>query len=405
MRSSGFRMRAEVEAFRELALGQAQRLGLDAQGVEFREVGLPELHAIAAYGLPARFRHWTRGGIYQRLRLQEGLGLLRLYELVVHTRPPQAFLLRSNAIGEQIGVIAHVLGHVDFFRHSAHLRDIGGEMGEAALLHRRRIEGYRQRWGEEAVEEVLDRALMLENHVAPTGAEDLLGVIGQSAALLPWQRDCVAMVRREALYFQALRRTKIINEGWATFWHLRLMRLLPVGERAFLDFLRMHLDVAEMGPGAAQNPYALGLLLFERAARASGTPAAGVPEGEALEALRLMREVEDDLAFVRNHLTEAIAREIGLGAGDEGGAEQAIAALLRQIASGGRPLIRVAESGPSVLRLLHVHDGRDLDVGEAEAVLGEAAALLGTPVELLTAVQGERLRLRHDGRTIARSAL
>lgn len=398
-------MRAEVEAFSERALLEAERLGLDAQGVVFREVGLPELHAIAAYGLPARFRHWTRGGIYQALRLQEGLGLLRLYELVVHTRPPQAFLLRSNAVGEQMGVIAHVLGHVDFFRHSAHLRGIGDEMGEIALLHRRRIEGYRQCYGEEVVEQVLDRAIMLENHVAAAGAEDLLGAVERGGALLPWQRDCVAMVRREALYFAALRRTKIINEGWATFWHLRLMRSLPVGERDFLDFLRLHLGVADRGPQVAQNPYALGLLLFERAARAAGVAPGEVPVGEALEHLRLMREVEDDLAFVRNHLTQAVAQEIGLGAEGEGGVEQAIAALLRHIASGGRPLIRIAESGASGLRLLHVHDGRDLDLAEAGAVLGEFAVLFGAPVELLTAVQGERLRLRHDGRTIARTAL
>lgn len=398
-------MRHELQEFSERAIEQAQALGLDSTGVAFREVDLPTIHSLASYGLPSRFRHWTRGGTYRALRLQQGLGILRLYELVVHTRPPQAFLLRSNSLGEQMGVIAHVLGHVDFFRHNAHLEGVGEEMGEMALLHRRRIDLYREMYGEAAVEELLDRALIVESHTAPSGPEDLLGEIERCGALEPWQRDCLSMVRSEALYFSLLRRTKIINEGWATFWHLRLMRALPVPEREFLDFLYMHLGVAAAGADAIQNPYALGLLLFERAARDAGMRLGSAPEGQALEELRMMREVEDDLAFIRNHLSEEVARELGMGEGMEGGASSAVAQLLRQIASGGRPLIRVEESLPSGIRLLHVHDGHDLDLPEAEAVLGEIAALYGAPAELLTAAQGERLRIRHDGRSAVRTSL
>lgn len=398
-------MRLEFEDFVRRATDEALALGLDAEDIAFREADLTTLHSVATYGLPVRYRHWTRGGAYQVLRLQHGLGLLRLYELVVHTRPPQAFLLRSNALGEQMGVAVHVMGHVDFFRHSAHLRGLGEEIADLALLHRRRIESYRRTYGEDRVEEILDRALILEAHAAADGAEDLLGVIERGGALLPWERDCISMVRSEALYFAALRRTKIINEGWATFWHLRLMRRMPVPECEFLDFLRMHVQVAEVGPEALRNPYALGLRLFEQAAAEAGTPFGEAPSGAALEELRLMREVEDDLAFVRNHLTPELARELAEGAADGAQTEESVGTVLRRIATSGRPLIRVEDADARGIRLIHVHDGTDLDLPEAEAVLGEIAALWGGPAELVTAVQGERLLLRHDGRSIVRVPL
>ncbi len=47
-----------------------------------------------------------------------------------------------------------------------------------------------------------------------------------SPRLAPWQRELVRIVRKLAQYFYPQRLTKVMNEGWATFWHYTLLNRL-----------------------------------------------------------------------------------------------------------------------------------------------------------------------------------
>ena len=42
------------------------------------------------------------------------------------------------------------------------------------------------------------------------------------APLEPWERDLLSTVREEAYYFAPQRQTKVLNEGWAAYWHSKL---------------------------------------------------------------------------------------------------------------------------------------------------------------------------------------
>ncbi len=385
----------------------AQEYGLDAAGIEFFPVPAGTMQTLATYGFLGRYGHWSRGKAYHRLRIQANLGLQRFYEVIVNTEPPQAYILAGNRPIEDVTVHAHVAGHADFFRHNLWMRGLAEGTARRLPLHRRRLQEYAARYGARAVEETLDRALLLEQYCAPCGPEDVLGAVARGGALLPWQRDCLEIVREEGVYFRAQQRTKIINEGWATFWHLRIMRALslPLGDH--MEFAALHSRIVALAPGRF-NPYALGLVLLEEISAQHGG-GEGVPPTEALQALQEVRRYEDDTAFLRNHLTQQAVDRLGLAVqpGDAAprtaGVAEILPALLLAVGSGSRPHVEVEQADPGLtLRLRHVHDGRDLDLAEAEAVLGEINAVWGAPVQLETVSSDQRLVMRHDGAQVTR---
>src|SRR6516165_3990800 len=53
--------------------------------------------------------------------------------------------------------------------------------------------------------------------------KDVLLFLIENAPVKPWQRDIVEIIRDEAYYFAPQGQTKIINEGWASFWHSTIM--------------------------------------------------------------------------------------------------------------------------------------------------------------------------------------
>ena len=78
------------------------------------------MYEFGAYGLPGRFSHWTHGRAYQQIKTMYDYGLSKIYELVINTNPAYAFLLENNRVLQNKLVAAHVLGHVDFFKHNAY---------------------------------------------------------------------------------------------------------------------------------------------------------------------------------------------------------------------------------------------------------------------------------------------
>ncbi|MEZ4662581.1 MAG: SpoVR family protein [Caldilineaceae bacterium] len=80
-------------------------------------------------------------------------------------------------------------------------------------------------------------------------------------ALEPWQQDIVAIVREEALYFAPQRQTKILNEGWASFWHSTIMTRHVLSPDELIDYADHHSGTLATSPGRL-NPYKLGIELL-----------------------------------------------------------------------------------------------------------------------------------------------
>jgi len=102
--------------------------------------------------------------------------------------------------------------------------------------------------------------------------ENLLYFIEKNAPLLePWEREIVRIVRKITQYFYPQRQTKVMNEGWATFWHYTLLHTLYdeglVTDGFMLEFLQSHTNVVYQpafdSPNfSGINPYTLGYAMF-----------------------------------------------------------------------------------------------------------------------------------------------
>ncbi len=257
----------------------AARSGLQFHPVEFEAVPDSFMMEIAVYGLPVRMPHWSFGVRYIYQLIQRHMGNSRLFEVVFPGNPGHAYLASSNGLAENILVTAHVLGHADFSRNNLLFRRCQGQVSEHivehAATHARQIQQAIETYGMQRVETVLDAALALEQHIdvdqslrrerypeyapenkalvddafrkrfasldpaaASTGVEiskrapvpphperDLLWFVAHYAPEMEsWERDIFLAVREESFYFYPVFATQIMNEGWASYWHARLLR-------------------------------------------------------------------------------------------------------------------------------------------------------------------------------------
>src|SRR3954447_2545370 len=113
----------EIERLRDAidcAWDEARKFGLDPFPTHFELVPASIMYEFAAYGLPGRFSHRTHGRTYHQIKTMDDHGLSKIYELVINSNPAAAFLLENNSVLQNKLVIAHVLGHSDFFKHNAY---------------------------------------------------------------------------------------------------------------------------------------------------------------------------------------------------------------------------------------------------------------------------------------------
>ncbi len=255
--------RAELEKWIEMIYEKALELGLDPYPVHFEVVPAHVIYELGAYGLPARFSHWTFGRNYHVQKTMYEYGISRIYELVFNANPAQAFLLDVNDMLSHKLVVAHVYGHSDFFKNNIYFEHTDRRMIERARLHAERIRQYEAQYGPLVVEQFLDAVLSIEEHIDPvlpthgaprTGEKSreeqppsgdtyedifymvqpkpkpqpkprkipeepqkdlLLFIRDHSRVLEDWQRDIISIVREEMIYFLPQIKTKIMNEGWA----------------------------------------------------------------------------------------------------------------------------------------------------------------------------------------------
>jgi len=410
---------------------RARELGLDFFDVVFELLDARDVNGIAAYGgFPVRYPSWRFGMEFERLQKGYVWGLSKIYELVINNDPTYAYLVRSNSLLEQKLVMAHVFGHADFFKHNVWFqgteRRMVDRMGRNSTRVRRMIDQH----GQDRVEERLDAMLSLESLVDPYLARraaaderrttaslserrgqrlerfgrehepehagpraerrfpeaDVLGFLVREAPLADWERELLEIVRAEAYYFLPQRLTKIANEGWACYWHSRILTGGILEASEIVDFADVHSGATAAAPGSL-NPYRLGLRLF-RAAEERG------------EDLLMLRRVHNDVSLIDHLVDERFALEYhgaeesdSLAAKEQGfDWREWKQNLLGALAFGGQPrieLVGVAGGGRGELVLRHRHDGRDLLVSQASETVKRLASLWGAPVLLHTVLDDE----------------
>ncbi len=439
---------AELIRYAERIEELAGKLGLDYYPVDFEVVPDNFMMEIAVYGLPVRMPHWSFGIRYIHQLIRQGMGYSRIFEVMFPGDPCHAYLVHANMLAENLLVIAHVIGHADFAKNNhlfAHFMAMaGGHILAQAAARAHAIESALEQHGQQRVEQILDAALSLEPHVdinqplhrppypaptkttsaadgansfgkrfhrltgeqaaSPNGARrrptvpphseyDLLWFIANYAPELEgWERDIFLAVREESFYFYPVFSCQIMNEGWASYWHARLLRdaeFLPPD--LYVSAIKAHSDVVRPFAGDNQlslaiNPYHLGFSIWE-----------DIIEAHGMQKAREIRDSEDDFGFIRNYLTPALAKKLELfvyEADQEGGmriAENDIHSIREAILSPkynyGAP--RVAASALNIdgsLELKHDFngDGRGLDIPRAEQVLDYVAKIWKGPVSLQT---------------------
>jgi stage V sporulation protein R len=229
--------------------------------------------------------------------------------------------------------------------------------------------------------------------IPPSPEFDLLWFIARYAPdLEDWERDIFLTVRQESFYFQPVFACQIMNEGWASYWHARLLREGNfLSSDLYVQAIKTHSDVVRPYAGEKQvalsiNPYHLGFVMWER-----------IIESQGMEVARRIMQEDDDFGFIRNHLDQSLADELRLFEyrAEKNGRisveTRDISHLREQILAPkfnfGAPRIYVDELRPDgslVLRHDHASDSRGLDAERAKKVLDYIHPLWQRPVKLHT---------------------
>lgn len=277
MKKFGRKLPPELHALQIEIEGYARDYGLDFFPQIFEVLDYDQINQIAAYGgFPVRYPHWRFGMEYEQLSKSYEYGLSKIYEMVINNNPCYAYLMESNALVDQKIVIAHVLGHNDFFKNNEYFRHTNRSMMNEMANHAVRVRRYIDRYGQEEVENFIDVCLTLDNlidyhssyfedmdltskeedtqleeipklhyereymssYINPedyleeqrrrieekrnkektfpaSPVKDVLYFLMKHAPLSSWQRDVLGIIREEAYYYAPQGQTKILNEGWA----------------------------------------------------------------------------------------------------------------------------------------------------------------------------------------------
>ena len=412
----------------------AKSHGLDWYPIIYETCDYYEMIGNMAYhGMPSHYSHWSFGKSFERTHQMYNAGAEGLpYELIINSDPSISYLMRENPIYLQILIMAHCVGHSDFFKNNRMFQNTRANTVVSRFRNaKKRIQGYIEdpSIGVEAVEQILDAAHAVEFQIPSFPYErlshkelkkkyvklvkndekgtytnfdiekiplepdnDLLQFIIEHARNLEdWQIDLIEIVRDHARYFMPQMQTKIMNEGWACFWHYKMMHELDLPQELHLPFIKSHNQVIRPHIGGI-NPYHLGFYLFNK-----------IEERYGLEECFVAREVSHDESFLRQYLTQEDCEELNLFSfanqkgtynikeiSDNDGWKLAKESLLKNIGGNRMPRICVDEiEDGNILSLKHDHDGRDLDLSYADEVILHVSTLWGDVVKLITIIEEE----------------
>lgn len=326
------------DAVERIALGEMK---LDIYPNQIEVITVEQmLDAYASIGMPLFYKHWSFGKQFLANEALYRKGLRGLaYEMVINSNPCISYIMQENSATMQTIVIAHAaFGHNHFFKNNYVFKQWTDADGILDYLEfaKRYITSCEERYGEQAVERLLDAAHALMHQgvhryprvrardllteaareserrayresiyddlwrtlpkkvaQAPVPAEErqrtlnlpqenILYFLEKFAPrLAPWQREILRIIRLIAQYFYPQRQTKVMNEGAATYCHYRIMTALHEAGRltdgAFMEFLQSHTNVVyqplfDSGHYGGLNPYALGFGIMQDIARICREP-------------------------------------------------------------------------------------------------------------------------------------
>ncbi len=443
-------------------------------------------------GFPNRYPHWRFGMEYEQLSKSYAYGLSKIYEMVINNNPSYAYLLHSNTTMDQKMVMAHVYGHSDFFKNNFYFSHTNRKMMDEMANHKTKIKKYIDRYGWDTIENFIDICLSLENLIdthAPflrreakvedeiTNGEappiqvkklksqksymdryinpkefleaqaekikaeeakqknfpinpenDILFFLIEHAPLEKWQRSILSIIREEAYYFLPQMQTKIMNEGWASYWHSKIMTERALKPSEFIDYADHHSGTLAMSPGRL-NPYKIGIELFrdieerwnkgkfgkdfddcdDMVVKKKWDKGLGLGREKIFE----VRRVYCDLTFMDTFLTEDFCRENNffVFAYDEAKKHYEIASrefkkikkqLLASLTNRGQPFLQITNANyqnRGELYLVHRNDGMDLRIDYAQECLKNLFILWKRPVALETRVEDREKIFYYDGKT------
>jgi stage V sporulation protein R len=457
---------------------RVQGFGLDCFPQEFELCNHAQMLGYMAYsGMPAHYPHWSYGKAYEKLKTLYDYGVAGLpYEMVINSNPALAYLMRDNSLLLQILTIAHVYAHNDFFKNNFTFKATRPEFTISSFkAHGSRVRAYIEdpSIGVDKVEHILDAAhavsLQCRRNLAVrrrTAAEErqyvleaarppddpfhaihrrqaytepdlrkvplvpdedlLLFIRDHNPHLADWEKDLLGIVHEEAQYFIPQIETKIMNEGWATYWHKRILDNLQLPPELQLEFIVRHNQVVRPFPQGL-NPYHIGLRVWEDIFRLCDDPtpeeaeALGPSRPTGTQKLFEVREADRDVSFLRRHLTETLLRDLHLfeyetkgedivisKVPDKAGWRDVKETLLKNVGMGSLPVMHVqdADHGHNrTLYLTHAYDGRDLQLEYAEKTLSYLHRLWQHDVALETLVNGRRSLLLYTDRGFSSKTL
>src|SRR5262249_46244111 len=142
--------------------------GLDFWDVEFEILDYKKMQEVAAFGgFPVRYPHWRFGMEFEHLTKSHIYALSTIYVMAIKNNPAYAYSLEWNPLVDQKMVMAHVLGHVDFFKNNYFFSKTNRRMIDGMANHATRVRRHIERIGLEKVESFIDSCLCLENLIDP----------------------------------------------------------------------------------------------------------------------------------------------------------------------------------------------------------------------------------------------
>ena len=438
---------AKLEYYNRLIEDAVNEFGLDCYPQEFEICNYEDMLSYEAYsGMPSRYPHWSFGKAWERKKTFYRYNLTGLpYEMVINSNPCLAYLMKENTLLLQVLTIAHVYGHNDFFKNNRLFKNATRAEFTTEIFksHANRLREYiaDPSIGYTSVERILDAAHALryqvhritnEKHFSPEEQkkrlmdsyynsrlsdsakkepppnwdqiplepeEDILLFLMRYARLSEWEKDIINIVREETLYFIPQIETKIMNEGWASFWHYKILNHLNLPQSMQLEFMKRHNQVVSAHEGSL-NPYHLGYEIWNKLDR----------ESEDKRGIFAIREQERDASFLRRYLDEELCRELNLfqyqkqgsnyvvtEISDEPGWKQIRDTLITNVGMNGIPVIKIIDiSSGNVLEMAQEQDGRELLLEYALQTLKYAARLWGHKVRLHTKINGIYRKLEHE---------
>src|ERR1043165_7191033 len=376
-----------IEEYHAVIKNTAERFGLDTYANQLEVITAEQMmDAYASVGMPVNYRHWSYGKEFTSTERHYKRGQMGLaYEIVINSDPCVAYLMEENTMAMQALVIAHACyGHNSFFKNNYLFRmwTDASSIIDYLVSAKNYVADCEQRHGLDAVESTLDSCHALMNHgvdryrrpaklslaqeqamrkdresyaqqqvndmwrTLPRRPEDeakaeekrrfpdepqenLLYFIEKNAPLLePWQREIVRIVRKIAQYFYPQRQTQVMNEGWATFWHHKLLNTMYddgyLTDGVMIEWLTSHTNVIYQPPVGHRaysgiNPYALGFAMYTDIKRICEDPDdedrawfpefAGKPWLPVLD--QAMRNFKDE-SFIGQYLSPRMMRDLRL---------------------------------------------------------------------------------------------